>query len=70
MQWLNLPQVDEGEKWELWLTATGPFVIKKAMAVLTSTRCAELVTPRTEHRTGNLEQYKELAQMPQVWIFY
>jgi hypothetical protein len=66
---LNLLRLGENQIWELWLTATGTFVINKAMTVLTSARCSELVNLGTDHLTGNLEEYTDLARsLPQVTI--
>ena len=56
-------------KWELWLAATGPFVLRRAMGILTSARCIELIDLRRASLTGSLTDYYELCQvLPQVVI--
>ena len=52
---------------ELWLFSTGTFVIKRAMGILTSARCAELLPLRQARLTGNLRDYYYLCGfLPQV----
>ena len=66
-QILNLPRVGIPDKWEIWLAASGPFVIRRAMGILTSARCVELVTLRRAGMTGDLTEYYQLCQsLPQV----
>ena len=68
-QELRLPMVGLDSFWELLLGTTGPFVIKKAMGILTSARCCELDPLRRAGLLGTLQEYHELCQaLPQVWM--
>ena len=65
---LNLPRVGLDDFWELLLGATGPFVIRRAMGILTSARCCELMERRQAGQLGTLQEYHELCQfLPQVF---
>lgn len=68
VQVLNLPRVGLDDFWELLLGATGPFVIRRAMGILTSARCCELLELRQGGQAGTLQEYHELCQiLPQVF---
>ena len=67
LQLLNLPRLGRDSYWELLLATTGPFVLRRAMGILTSTRCIELLDLREAGRLGTLRQYHNLCQLlPQV----
>ena len=70
LQLLNLPRVGRESYWELLLATTGPFVLRRAMGILTSARCIELLDLREAGRLGTLRQYHDLCQLlPQVGYF-
>ena len=67
MQVLTLPRVGLDDFWEILLGTTGPFVIRRAMGILTSARCCELLDLREAGLLGTLQEYHELCQLlPQV----
>ena len=67
MQLLNLPRLGRESYWELLLASTGPFVLRRAMGILTSARCIELLDLREAGLLGTLQQYHDLCQLlPQV----
>jgi len=66
-QTLTMHQLGPDDRWELVLLATGEYVVRRAMAVLTGARCAELRPSRCEGRTGSQTNYNTLAsELPQV----
>ena len=67
LQLLNLPRLGRDSYWELLLATTGPFVLRRAMGILTSARCIELLDLREAGQLGTLRQYHDLCQLlPQV----
>jgi hypothetical protein len=67
LQLLNLPLVAADQRAELFMVATGSFVIRRAHGILTSMRCVELLPLRRAGLLGNLREYHELCcELPQV----
>ena len=54
LQLLNLPRLGRDSYWELLLATTGPFVLRRAMGILTSARCIELLDLREAGQLGTL----------------
>ena len=66
-QVLGLPQLLLEDRFELVKLGTGEYIPRRAHAVLTGARCAELGTYRAEGRTGSMTEYNQLARhLPQV----
>ena len=69
---LGLPSFPEGNGFELYLLATGPYGMQRANGALTATREFELSAARRAGELGTLSNYNELASLlPQTTrVFY
>ena len=68
-QVLGLPQLQWEDRFEMVKLGTGEYILRRAHAVLTGARCAELGAARAEGRTGSMRQYNQLARhLPQVIV--
>ena len=67
LQVLGMPQLQPEDRFELVKLGTGEYIPRRAHAVLTGARCAELGAYRAQGRTGGMRQYNQLARhLPQV----
>lgn len=60
---LDLPELEEGDAWELVLLGTGPYTLRRSNSGLTSTREVELMTARRAGELGSLSEYNQLAAL-------
>ena len=64
---LNLPVMDPGDNWELFLLAGGEYTMNRGMGILTAAREWELRQQRAADLLGTTANYTQLAsQLPQT----
>ena len=69
---LNLPQMEVGDIWEMFLLGGGEYTFNKAMGILTAAREWELKAQRASSSLGSTANYTQLAsELPQTLpVFY